>query len=149
MRTGKRMVEDGGMKQEIKGQFSLSMKTIELQVSTLFEDVGGDQAFALLDSLCNLTASEQKIMLDLFTQVVGRVSSGEIRLTTPAESENQQLEDRLCTDIWDAIKAASAKNKEHKLAVLDGGKFQAPTNPSPKIIELSEIRQRRNGTRTR
>jgi len=128
-----------------RGDFSRSLFSLQLQIKTLLEEAGGDPAISLLDSLCKLNKSEQKIALGIFNRCIERISSGDTRLCTQQDKELKDFEDGLYRDILESIgNAALPIEKTHKFEVLDGGKLKAK---SETLIDLDEARAKRTGTK--
>jgi len=124
------------------GSFSKNFVSLQLQLETLLEDVGGDRAVELLDSLSNLSGSEQKLILGIFDRVVKRVASGAERLVSNDDKRLKDFEEGLYSDLVSAIQSASGEAPRGKLIeVLDGGKTQKPVDRTP--ISLEEARRAR------
>lgn len=124
------------------GSFSKNFLSLQLQLETLLEDVGGDRAVELLDSLSNLSGSEQKLILGVFDRVVRRVASGADRLVSNDDKRMKEFEEGLYSDIVSAIQSASGETPRGKLIeVLDGGKTAKQVDRTP--ISLEEARRAR------
>ena len=112
------------------GVFSAGLFSLQLQLKNLLEGTGGDHALLLLDTLAKMSASEQKVALDVFTRVLERVAAGEQRLFTDGDLALKEFEDNLYNDIVSAMDEASkppslqtAKaSTSGKFSVLDGGR---------------------------
>ena len=115
---------------ELKGRFSRNFFSLQLQLKTLMEEAGGDQVVGFLDTLCDLTASEQKVMLKIMTRVLERIAKGDQRLALDADRESAEFEENLVRDILAALRdAAKEPTRLGKLEVLPGGKARLPNTP--------------------
>lgn len=124
------------------GSFSSSLLSIQLQLRTLLEDVGGEEAAALLDGLTKLSLGERKIAVSLFTSVVQRLSATEApRLSAVAEQALKEFEENLYRDLLEALanNPQAPVNQESRLAVLNGGRG---VSKSP-VIDLAHARKLR------
>ena len=114
------------MSSKYDGVFSAGLLSLQLQLKNLLEGVGGDHAIQLLDALCRMSESEQKVALDVFTRALEKIASSEKRLFTDGDLALKEFEDNLYNDIVAAMEGASKSPKEHKFAVLNGGKNSNP-----------------------
>jgi len=131
------------------GRFSTSLLSLQLQLQTLMEDVGGEHALKLLDTLTELSKSEQKVMLGVFTRVTQRFSRGTLRLESPDDRKLKDLEDSLFDDIMLAMRAASRTNTNVKalperLQIVDGGgQIATSSRRQSSPINLEDARRTR------
>ena len=65
-----------------KETFSANLMSLQLQLKTLLEEAGGDDVVSLLDALCRISGSEQKVALKAFVQIIDRINSGDLRLSS-------------------------------------------------------------------
>ena len=124
------------------GLFSANLKSLNLQLKTLLEDCGGDNVQRLLDMLCRLNASEQEIVLKIFSNTLERLASGKIRLETCADRDRKEFEEELFGDIAKSIQLAIALPLESKLEVIDGGKSGA-RKMAHAVLDLEKLRNER------
>ena len=125
---------------EIKGEFSTNFFTLQLQLKSLLEGAGGEEAAELLDAVARLNHGEQRIALKIFTRVARSVLSGDKRLCAAEDQEAKAFEDGLYQDIVAAIDHAAKPQSSRGLEVLDGGKAK----PQPaRVVALSEFRKAR------
>ena len=141
------------------GDFTKSLLSLQLQLKTLLEDVGGEDTAALLDALANLSKSERAAAIPLLLRAVKRIASGEKRLSTDEDKELKDFEDSLFNSVLEAFGNTAndldlAKEPEAKLAVLPGGKtpsdrvaIKKPIRV-PALIDLAKERESRRGRST-
>jgi hypothetical protein len=127
------------MAQKYDGVFSSGLFSLQLQLKNLLEGAGGDHALRFLDTLCQMSASEQEIALDVFTRALKRITSGEPRLFTEGDLALKEFEDTLYNDIVHAMKAAASNDNEKpqeqkKLSVVNGGK-------SRPVVEVRKVEE--------
>lgn len=142
------------------GDFTKNLLSLQLQLKTLLEGVGGEDTAALLDSLAQLSKSERAIAIPLLARVIRRIAAGEKRLMSDEDQELKNFEDSLFDSVLEAFgntanEADLIKEKEHKLAVVPGGKtpsdrvaIKKPIRV-PALIDLAkerETRKSRNST---
>jgi hypothetical protein len=121
--------EDMGMESNEEkrgsGAFSVGLKSLELQISGLFEGTGGHETVELLDTLSGLSGAEQRISLKLFTNILKRMAASNTRLHDQDEEQLKLLEEQLYNDIVNRLQLSGMdKASRHiapKLAVLTGG----------------------------
>lgn len=153
--------EEGSMNWSQGGDFTKNLLSLQLQLKTLLEGVGGKDTAALLDALAQLHKSECAVVIPLLARVIQRVASGEKRLSTHEDRELKDFEDSLFDSIVEAFGNTAtaneldlAKEKEAKLAILPGGK--TPTERVaikkpirvPALIDLAKERENRRGRNT-
>ena len=126
------------MTKKYDGGFSANFFSLELQIKTLLEGAGGDNAIALLDALSQLNGLEQEVALSIFTRAINRIATGESRLVTEEDRALKDFEESLYKDILDAIKEAAKTTGTTRFEVLRGGK-----SPRKTPINLSEARKAR------
>ena len=110
------------MPKKPEGLVSQSLFTLQLQLKTLLEGAGGEDALEFLDSLGELTRSEQKIILKMFNRVIERLRKSEIRLCSDEDKELLAFEENLYNEIIQTIEHGEKSNGKLHLEVLDGGK---------------------------
>ena len=125
------------------GPFSRNLFGLELQLKTLLEEVGGDQALQVLDSLTALNRSEQQVVLRVFDRLLRRIASGSERLVTSEDRVMKDFEEGLYRDILGAMRdaaGASTAPTGRIVEVIEGGKAR-PIRQAP--INLEEARRNR------
>lgn len=110
------------MSNENDSRFSKSLLSLQLQLKTLLEEVGGERAVELLDSLAKLNKSEQEVVLSIMVRTLSDILGGQVRLSTPSDEELEAFEQQLYSDLVQAMRDASEPEGSPKLSVLDGGK---------------------------
>ena len=120
-----------------QGSFSLGLKSVELQLQTLFADCGGDSALQLLDLLAQCRPGKQQELLSQF------ITTTSPHATEAAASDfEQELYEGL---IEDFDLAASAEHGGSRLYVVEGGKgnprMERPASGA--LINLDEARKMR------
>jgi len=138
------------------GDFTKSLLSLQLQLKTLLEGVGGEDTATLLDSLAQLSKSERAVVIPLLARVIRRIASGERRLLSDEDQELKNFEDSLFDSVLEAFgntanEADLIKEKERKLAVVPGGKtpservaIKKPIRV-PALIDLAKERETRKG----
>ena len=142
------------------GDFTKSLLSLQLQLKTLLEGVGGEETATLLDALAQLSQSERSISIPLLSQTIKKIALGEQRLMSAEDQELKNFEDSLFESVLTALGGAAndadlSKESAHKLAVVPGGKatterviFKKPIRV-PALIDLAkerESRKQRNST---
>jgi hypothetical protein len=145
------------------GDFTKSLLSLQLQLQTLLEGVGGEETAGLLDALAKLSETERSIVIPVLSKVISRIASGEQRLQTQDDIQLQEFENSLFESVLSAMGEAvgepqSSRENARKLAVVPGGKtssdnltFRKPVRISS-LIDLSkarESRKQRSGFRPR
>ena len=77
------------------GHFTKNLLSLQMQLQTLLEGVGGERTESLLDGLSQLSESERKRIIPLLSRVVSRVVQGEKRLLSQKDVELKNFEDSL------------------------------------------------------
>ena len=110
------------------GSFGTSLTSIQLQLATLMEDVGGNAACNLLDAMANLSATERRTILGTFTKVVEKFTHYGVRVSSKSDIEKQEFEEALFKDILSAMREAAdePKGEAMNLTVVKGGKVRSP-----------------------
>lgn len=128
------------MKGKQSGIVSRNLLSLQLQLKTILEDAGGDQAVEFLDTVARLNRSEQLVALRLFSRVVERFLAGPVRLETAADQSLQEFEDTLYDDLLGVMREAGGMTGPRE--VIDGGK--SPARATPPIDLDAARRARRN-----
>lgn len=134
------------MSEQGKGTFSASLLSLQLQLKTLLEDAGGDQAVEFLNTISNLHQSEQKVVLDVFTSILNRIMSGDQRLLTEGDLARKEFEDALYSDILSAMRDAAQEASNKRLSVVSGGKTPKVKRIARSPISLCEARKSRKSS---
>lgn len=92
------------MSTEYKGIFSLGLKSAELQLATLFDNVGGAKLVDLLDKLGKFSTAEQENLLTFFSEVIDK------EIPTFEEDDHKLLKDIDLKLLYDK----PISNKNHK-----------------------------------
>jgi hypothetical protein len=141
------------------GEFTKSLLSLQLQLQTLLEGVGGEGTATLLDGLAKLSETERAVLIPVISQVIGRIANGEQRLTSDQDQRMKEFEDTLFESVLAAMggsKSESSANSDitmaeasKKLAVVPGGKranerltFKKPVR-IPTLIDLAKARETR------
>ena len=136
------------------GEFTKSLLSLQLQLQTLLEGVGGEGTASLLDGIAKLSETERSVVIPVISQVINRLVTGEQRLASEEDKRLKEFEDSLFESVMSAIstdsesKPANSDNSK-KLAILPGGKtpsdrvaFKKPVR-IPTLIDLAKARESR------
>jgi hypothetical protein len=136
------------------GNFTRNLLSLQLQLQTLLEGVGGEGTASLLDGLSQLSETERKRIIPLLSRVVSRVLKGDKRLSSSEDKELQNFEDALFDSIMAALGQSSNDDRvspeaDRKLEIVPGGKRDLG-HPSrrkpvkvPSLIDLAKARESR------
>ena len=122
----------------MKGRFTKNLFGLQLQIKTLLEDAGGDEALELLDTLCQLNPSEQRVVLKVLNRLVGDILRQGPRFETEGDLALKKFEDDLYGDLLRAMQEEAYKTNRSKLQVVKGGKEEE--NSTGDLIDLQKIR---------
>jgi hypothetical protein len=136
------------------GNFTRNLLSLQLQLQTLLEGVGGEGTASLLDRLAQLNDSERKRIIPLLSRVVGRILQGDKRMVSAEDKELQEFEDSLFDSIMSALGQSAnddrvEANPERKLEIVPGGKGEQATKVRrkpvkvPSLIDLAKAREHR------
>jgi hypothetical protein len=141
------------------GDFTKNLLSLQMQLQTLLEGVGGEETAGLLDGLAKLSETERSILIPLVTRVINKVVMGEHRLMSEKDKELKEFEDSLFEGVLAALQQpeapnGSTKEKSPRLAVVPGGR--SPKQPLtlkkpvriPTLIDLTKARESRRGGRS-
>ena len=81
------------------GNFSNSLLSLEAQLKTLLEEVGGQSAIEFLDTVAELHPSEQKTALKLLTRVVRKFADSNTRFPSEGDLALKRFEEDLYNDL--------------------------------------------------
>ena len=141
------------------GDFTKSLLSLQMQLRTLLEGVGGEETAGLLDGLAQLSEAERSIVIPRLTRTIQEITKSDKRLMSEKDKEMKEFEDSLFEGVMEALKHEPAEKTATpeggpKLAVLSGGKsasdrtnqFKKPVR-IPTLIDLAKAREsRRNRT---
>lgn len=126
------------MKRDMDGQFSLGLMSLRLQMAALFESSGGDRAVYLLDKISCLNKLEQEIILEKFEVVVGKVLSGDLRISSKQDDEMKKFEEDLFSGILTDLKRSPVRSKWSP-KLMNGGKLEEDLNNSTPTRKLRSL----------
>lgn len=124
-------------------RFTSNLLSLKLQLKTLFEDAGGDDAIALLDLLATLSHGEQKVVHSMFRRVIAKLLELDLQLSSMEEDMLKEFEETLYQDIVSALHDESESQTSKRLEVLSGGKTK---RSKAAVVDISEIRKTRRDT---
>jgi len=136
------------------GDFTKSLLSLQLQLQTLLEGVGGEETAGLLDGLAKLTDAERSAVIPKITKTINELIQSDKRLVSEKDRELKRFEDSLFDGVLEALQqqsnaAVAKKETSPKLAVVPGGKspkhssaFKKPVR-IPTLIDLSKARESR------
>jgi hypothetical protein len=141
------------------GDFTKSLLSLQMQLQTLLEGVGGEETAGLLDGLAQLSEAERSLVIPRLTRTIQEIAKSDKRLVSDKDKEMKQFEDSLFEGVMEALKhepgtEPTTLEPAPKLAVLSGGKntserttqFKKPVR-IPTLIDLAKAREtRRNRT---
>lgn len=135
------------------GDFTKSLMSLQLQLQTLLEGVGGDETAGLLDVLAKLNDSERTVIIPILTRVINRLIESGSRIQSQEDLQMQDFENSLFESVLSAMGDGSTEGNndksQKKLAVVKGGKnqdaltFKKPVR-IPALIDLNKVREDRN-----
>ncbi len=141
------------------GEFTRNLLSLQLQLQTLLEGVGGEGTASLLDGLAQLSESERKQIIPLLSRVVAQVVKGDKRLISAEDKEIKDFEDSLFQSIMCSLGTSANDDRvdpetAKRLEVFSGGKQKHNSVVSKKsaekrsVIDLAKARARRHGFET-
>lgn len=137
------------------GEFTRNLLSLQLQLQTLLEGVGGEGTASLLDGLAQLSDSERKRIIPLLSRVVSNIVKGDKRLISAEDKELKDFEDSLFESIMSSIGQSSNDDRvepqtDKKLEVFSGGRPHSGAKVVTKksaekrsIIDLAKARESR------
>ncbi len=138
------------------GDFTKSLLSLQLQLQTLLEGVGGDETAGLLDVLAKMSDTERALIIPVLTKTLSRLLESGNRLQTNEDIRLQDFENSLFESVMAAMGDGVAESEgtadrgTKRLAVVSGGKapealaFKKPVR-IPALIDLSKAREDRKG----
>ncbi|RME59216.1 MAG: hypothetical protein D6780_05420 [Candidatus Dadabacteria bacterium] len=121
-----------------KGTFSKNLFSVQLQLYTLMEDVGGELACEALDLLSLLSKAEREASLKAFLNVLRRIKDEKLRLFSESEKKAKEIEDALFDDIIREVQRSAFASKRKNCVSIEKRK---PLNS--RVVSLSEYRAQR------
>ena len=136
------------------GSFTRNLLSLQLQLQTLLEGVGGEGTASLLDGLSQLSETERKRVIPLLSRVVSRVIKGDKRVASSEDKDLQNFEDSLFDSIVAALGHSANEDEvdtstDRKLEVFPGGKGLSERTATrkpvkvPSLIDLAKARETR------
>lgn len=112
------------------GDFTKSLLSLQIQLQTLLEGVGGNETAGLLDGLAQLSESERAVVIPRLTRTIQEIVKSDKRLLTERDHELKNFEDSLFEGVMDALKGesdqlSSGATGSPKLEVVPGGRIEA------------------------
>ena len=137
------------------GDFTKSLLSLQMQLQTLLEGVGGEETAGLLDGLAQLSEAERSLVIPRLTRTIKEIAKQDKRLMSDRDRELKDFEDSLFDGVMEALKhEPGVKTLQSetgpKLAVVPGGKsksdhsvqFKKPVR-IPTLIDLAKARESR------
>lgn len=136
------------------GDFTRNFLSLQLQLQTLMEGVGGEGTASLLDSLAQLGDLERRRIVPLLSRVVARIAQSDKRIFSDEDRSMHQFEEALYDSLVSSL-GFTANDDEvpssgsRKLEVVPGGKLQSAAVTvrkavkSPSLIDLAKARESR------
>lgn len=142
------------MKWSQGGDFTKSLLSLQLQLKTLLEGVGGESTATLLDAVAQLHESERERIIPILSRVISRVVKGDKRLMTDHDKYLKDFEDSLFDSISSALGHSAnddeaPRDTDYKLEVVPGGKLKRSSLAfkkglkQPSLIDLAKAREQR------
>jgi len=110
-------------REDVNGYFTKNLFSLQLQIKSLLDGAGGSEAGKLLDTLSEMSESEQTIALGVFQRALDKILEAEIRLQTLEDKAHKDFEETLYEEIVDGIAALKVNCSERAFHVVDGGKL--------------------------
>lgn len=132
------------------GDFTKSLVSIQLQLQTLLEDVGGENAAELMDAVAKLHGAERKTVLPILIRVIRRLAENNDRLCSKDDIKLKEFEDSLYESVVAEMSKAALNTipaEEKRLSVVKGGRAQVLDKPVriSTLIDLAKARDERRG----
>lgn len=125
------------------GLFTQSLLSLQLQVETILDGAGGEDAVALLDSLSELSRSERQIALRIFDRVVRRLleTNKEARVLSAKDIDEKEFEESLYEELLHSLKAAANDSPTVSLELVPSKKREK--KKARQLIDLQAEREAR------
>jgi len=137
------------------GDFTKSLLSLQMQLQTLLEGVGGEETAGLLDGLAQLSETERSLVIPRLTKTISEFVKSDKRIMSNKDRELKDFEDSLFEGVMEALKHEPgvkpvASTNGPKLAVVDGGKSRSDRSSQfkkpvriPTLIDLAKARESR------
>jgi hypothetical protein len=137
------------------GEFTKSLLSLQLQLQTILEGVGGEEAAGLMDALAKLSNTERATVIPMLTRIIARLVTEHDRVLGKEEQELKEFENALFESVLSAVQgnggsdvvALNEDEGRSKLAVLPGGKGPIVAKTKPvrlsALIDLQKAREAR------
>lgn len=126
----------------LNGDFTKNLFSLQLQIKTLLDGAGGDDASSFLDKLSNLSSKERTIILKVFQKALDRLNESGIELSSVKDDQLKDFENGLYNNLIDGMNALKHDHFTHTLSVIDGGKLPTKKKKEVKTVCLAEARKR-------
>ena len=131
------------------GDFSKNLLSLQLQLQTLLEGVGGKNTSSLMDTLSKLSGTERDIIVPMLTRILDKLISENERVTSMQDAELKDFENALYESVLAAVNDAGRARTQNpsgkkKLELVSGGKQGKPIRFSA-LIDLNKAREQRRG----
>ncbi len=129
---------------EKSGVFSRNLFSLQLQLKTMLDGIGGEDATELLDLLGQLNGSERKLALKVLNRTLRKIVDGKERLETENDIQEKAFEEALYKDIMNSFFTAQPMEKGSGFSVLDGGKERKKKKKNSKrIIDFESFKSQK------
>lgn len=135
-------------REEISGDFSRNLFSLQIQIQTLLDGAGGENAALLLDTLSELSESERKVALKVFQRALEKLKASGVRLRTQKDEHLAEFEETLYEELVDGMNAVDQSVTEKKFSVVDGGKLPTRKKDASNMVCLQEARRKKEGSIT-
>ena len=109
------------------GDFSKNLLSLQLQLTTLLEGVGGNETAGLLDTLAKLNDSERSVIVPLLTRVIDQLIQSGTRMHSEEDLKMQDFENSLFDSVLAAMQQESANTDTHNDISGNGARDIAKT----------------------
>jgi len=134
-------------REDVNGYFTKSLFSLQLQMKTLLDGAGGEETGHFLDTLSEMSQSEQSVALRVFQRALDKLRDSGVRLQSIDDQNQMAFEDALYEELVEGIVALDSSTSERGLHVVDGGKLPTRPKREKRPICLSSARQKRAGGR--
>lgn len=129
------------------GDFTRNLFSLQMQIKTLLDGAGGDDASELLDKLSELNKSERVVVLRVFQRALDKLKDSGIRVSKINDDMQKDFEHGLYDNLIDGMNALKHDHLKHDhftrtLSVVDGGKLPTKQKKEAKMLCLADARKR-------
>jgi hypothetical protein len=135
-------------REDVNGYFTKSLFSLQLQIKTLLDGAGGEETGHFLDTLTEMSQSEQSVALRVFQRALDKFRASGLRLQSVDDEHQMAFENALYEELVEGIAALDSSTLERGLHVVDGGKLPTRQKREKRPICLSTARQKRAEGRT-